>query len=109
MILGGGLRRGFDDRVEDLPDCILKYTAQISEGRDIAALDWHYADDIRVRSPVGINRGSAAGKANSMAPLTEIPDRELFGEDGIGAEMRRSDGHLCKPSGSAFEARSAGP
>ena len=75
--------KGFDSRFEDLPDYILKCTAQIWEGRDIAALDWHYADDLLVRTPAGINRGNAAGKANTMATLTEFPDRVLLGEDVI--------------------------
>ena len=37
--------KGFDPRFTNLPDYILKCTAQIWEGRDIAALDWHYGDD----------------------------------------------------------------
>jgi predicted ester cyclase len=66
-----------------LPDYILKCTAQIWEGRDIAALDWHYSDDIIVRTPTGISRGNEAGKANTMATLSEFPDRQLLGEDVI--------------------------
>lgn len=73
--------KGFDKRFSDLPDYILKCTAQIWEGRDIAALDWHYSDDLLVRSPAGINRGNTSGKSNTMATLSEFPDRELFGED----------------------------
>lgn len=53
------------------------------EGRDIAALKWHYGDDLLVRTPAGISRGNGAGKANTMATLTEFPDRQLFGEDVI--------------------------
>jgi len=75
--------KDFDEQYTDLPDYILKCTAQIWEGRDIAALDWHYADDLLVRTPDGINRGNGAGKANTMATLTEFPDRELLGEDVI--------------------------
>ena len=73
--------KGFDERFSDLPDYILKCTAQIWEGRDIAALNWHYHDDLLVRSPSAINRGNEAGKANTMATLAEFPDRQLFGED----------------------------
>lgn len=40
-------------------------------------------DDLLVRTPAGINRGNGAGKANTMATLTEFPDRQLFGEDVI--------------------------
>jgi hypothetical protein len=75
--------KGFDPQYVDLPDYILKCTAMIWEGRDIAALNWHYGDDLLVRTPAGINRGNAAGKANTMATLTEFPDRQLFGEDVI--------------------------
>ncbi|MFT7474549.1 MAG: putative ester cyclase, partial [Verrucomicrobiales bacterium] len=67
----------------DLPDYILKCTAQIWEGREISALDWHYADDLLVRSPAGVTRGNAAGKASTMATLSEFPDRQLLGEDVI--------------------------
>lgn len=75
--------KGFDPQFADLPDYILKCTAMIWEGRDIAALDWHYGDDLLVRTPAGISRGNGAGKANTMATLTEFPDRQLLGEDVI--------------------------
>lgn len=75
--------KGFDPQYTDLPDYILKCTAMIWEGRNIAALNWHYGDDLLVRTPAGISRGNAAGKANTMATLTEFPDRQLFGEDVI--------------------------
>jgi len=75
--------KGFDPKFIDLPDYILKCTAMIWEGRDIAALDWHYGDDLLVRTPAGISRGNGAGKSNTMATLTEFPDRQLFGEDVI--------------------------
>ncbi len=75
--------KGFDPQFADLPDYILKCTAMIWEGRQISALDWHYGDDLLVRTPAGISRGNAAGKANTMATLGEFPDRQLFGEDVI--------------------------
>lgn len=75
--------KGFHDRFSDLTDYILQCTAQIWEGRDIAALDWHYGDDLIVRTPAGISRGNSAGKANTMATLAEFPDRQLLGEDVI--------------------------
>lgn len=75
--------KNFSPQYKDLPDYILKCTAQIWEGRDIAALDWHYAEDLLVRTPAGISRGNAAGKANTMATLAEFPDRQLLGEDVI--------------------------
>jgi len=75
--------KGFDDQYSDLTDYILKCTAQIWERRDIAALDWHYADDLIVRTLAGIARGNDAGKANTMATLAEFPDRQLLGEDVI--------------------------
>ncbi len=75
--------KGFDPQFTDLPDYILKCTAMIWEGREISALNWHYGDDLLVRTPAGISEGNAAGKANTMATLTEFPDRQLFGEDII--------------------------
>lgn len=75
--------KDFDPQYRDLPDYILKCTAQIWEGRDIAALDWHYADELLVRTPDGMSRGNNAGKANTMATLSEFPDRQLLGEDVI--------------------------
>jgi predicted ester cyclase len=77
------MMKGFDKQYSDLPDYILKCTAQIWEGRDIASLDWHYADDIFIRTPSGFSRGNEAGKSNTMATLAEFPDRQLFGEDVI--------------------------
>ncbi len=75
--------KGFDPRFTDLPDYILKCTAQIWEGGDVDALDWHYGDDIIVRTAAGISRGNATGKANTVAMLREFPDRQLLGEDVI--------------------------
>ena len=43
-------------------------------GRDIAALDWDYHDDLLVRFPSLISNGNEAGKANTMATLAEFPD-----------------------------------
>lgn len=59
--------KGFDPQYKNLPDYILKCTAQIWEGPDIAALDWHYGDDLIVRTPAGLSQGNVAGKANTMA------------------------------------------
>ena len=75
--------KGFAPQFADLPDYILKCTAMIWEGRQISALDWHYGDDLLVRTPAGISKGNAAGKANTMATLAEFPDRQLLGEDVI--------------------------
>ena len=75
--------KDFDLKYENLPDYILKCTAQIWEGRDIAALDWHYSENLVVRTPAGISQGNGVGKANTMATLTEFPDRQLLGEDVI--------------------------
>lgn len=81
--------KGFGQVYTDLTDYILKCTEMIWEGRNIAALDWHYGDDLLVRTPAAISRGNAAGKANTMTTLAEFPDRQLLGEDVIwcGAEV----------------------
>lgn len=75
--------QGFDDKYKDLPDYILKCTNQIWENRDIAALHWHYATDIVVRTPAGVSVGNTQGMSNTMATLSEFPDRVLLGEDVI--------------------------
>lgn len=75
--------KDFDPQFTDLPDYILKCTVMIWEGRNISALNWHYGDDLLVRTPAGISQGNGAGKANTMATLSEFPDRQLFGEDVI--------------------------
>ena len=85
--------QGFETRFKNLPDYILQCTAQIWEGRDIAALNWHYGDDLIVRTPAGISVGNAAGKAATMATLTEFPDRQLLGQDVIWCGNDR-DGFL---------------
>ena len=74
---------GFDAKYSDLPDYIFQCTAQIWEGRDIAALRWHYAEKIVVRTPGGVHAGNSEGIANTMATLAEFPDRVLLGEDVI--------------------------
>ncbi|MEN0041286.1 MAG: nuclear transport factor 2 family protein, partial [Pseudomonadota bacterium] len=74
---------GFDPRWQDLPDYILGVTEDIWENRNIHRLrDW-YADDIVVRSPASVVRGSKSVIAATMATLAEWPDRELPGEDVI--------------------------
>lgn len=75
--------KGFDPEYLDITDYILKCTAMIWEGRQISALDWHYGDDLLVRTPAGISRGNDAGKTNTTATLAEFPDRQLLGEDVI--------------------------
>lgn len=75
--------RSFNKEYSDLPDYILKCTAQIWEGRDIAALNWHYHKDIVVRSPAGARLGNKEGIANTISTLAEFPDRVLLGEDVI--------------------------
>ena len=49
--------KGFDAQFTDLPDYILKCTARIWEGRDIAALDWHYHDEFELYFPMSVEMG----------------------------------------------------
>lgn len=49
------MMKGFNQQYSDFTDYILKCTAQIWEGRDMASLDWHYADDIFIRTPSGFS------------------------------------------------------
>ena len=77
---------GFDEKYQDLTDYILKCTYQIWESREISAIDWHYAKDIKIRTPLGYSEGNRAGITNTMETLHEFPDRQLFGEDVIWSE-----------------------
>lgn len=78
--------KGFDPRWTDFPDYIIGITKEIWEDRGVGTLHHYYADDIVVRSPMGIQRGNKAVIAATMATINEFPDRELFGEDVIWSE-----------------------
>ena len=73
-------------RWTDLPDYILGVTREIWEDRGIATLNRYYADDIPVRTPMGIERGNAGVIAATMATINEFPDRQLLGEDVIWSD-----------------------
>ncbi|MEL7151242.1 MAG: ester cyclase [Pseudomonadota bacterium] len=75
--------KGFSNRFTDFPDYIIGITKEIWEDRGIATLNHYYAEDIPVRSPMGIQRGNAAVMASTLATIHEFPDRELLGEDVI--------------------------
>jgi len=75
--------KGFSQRWKDFPDYIIGITNEIWESRGIGTLDHYYAEDIPVRSPMGIQRGNQAVIAATMATCHEFPDRELLGEDVI--------------------------
>lgn len=73
-------------RWTDFPDYILGVTREIWEDRGIATLNRYYADDIPVRTPMGIERGNAGVIAATMATINEFPDRQLLGEDVIWSD-----------------------
>ncbi len=75
--------KGFQDRWKDFPDYIIGITKEIWEDRGVATLEHYYAQDIPVRSPMGIQRGNKAVIASTLATINEFPDRELLGEDVI--------------------------
>ncbi|MGR3515119.1 MAG: ester cyclase [Paracoccaceae bacterium] len=75
--------KGFSNRFTDFPDYIIGITKEIWEDRGVATLNHYYAEDIPVRSPMGIQRGNKAVMASTMATINEFPDRELLGEDVI--------------------------
>lgn len=75
---------GFDARFRDVPDYILTITREIWEGRGLGArMKEHYAPDVVVRSPHGVEVGEAAATRSTLSTLTEFPDRELLGEDVV--------------------------
>jgi hypothetical protein len=74
---------GFSHRWKDFPDYIIGITKEIWEDRGVETLNRYYAEDIPVRSPMGIQKGNQAVIAATMATINEFPDRELLGEDVI--------------------------
>ncbi len=75
--------KGFSNRWKDFPDYIIGITREIWEERGVATLNHYYAEQIPVRSPMGVSRGNAAVMAATMATLHEFPDRQLYAEDVI--------------------------
>ena len=85
--------KGFADRFTDLPDYILGITREIWEDRGLATLHRHYAPDIVMRFPSGLQRGNAGVIDGTLATLAEVPDRQLLGEDVIWSG-NDEDGYL---------------
>lgn len=75
--------KGFSNRFADFPDYIISITKEIWEDRGVATLNHYYAEDIPVRSPMGVQQGNKAVMASTMATINEFPDRELLAEDVI--------------------------
>ena len=75
--------RGFDAQFEDLPDYILKITQEIWEHRGLSTLRRFYANDVVMRTPMGVIRGNEAVIDGTLATIAEFPDRQLLGEDII--------------------------
>ena len=108
--------RGFDDRWRDFPDYILGITHEIWEGRGIGArMKDHYAPDVVVRTPGGVEHGEAGATLRTLEVLAELPDRQLLGEDVIwcGApETGMLSSHrilsTATHAGGAFEPRPTG-
>ncbi len=75
--------KGFSQRWKDFPDYILGITKEIWEDRGIATLEHTYADDVIVRMPTGVSVGNKGSINSTMAVLSELPDRQLLGEDVI--------------------------
>ncbi|MGR5502480.1 ester cyclase [Vibrio sp. DNB22_10_4] len=75
--------KGFNPKWQDFPDYIIGVTKEIWEDRGIHTLKHYYAPDIIVRSPASVVQGNEGVIAATMSTLTELPDRQLFGEDVI--------------------------
>ena len=75
--------KGFNNKFENLPDYILKITHQIWEEKDVNSIMEYYAENIPVRSPMGIIYGPNTVVDATNATLDEFPDRQLLGEDVI--------------------------
>ncbi len=75
--------QGFDPKFADLSDYILKITQEIWEDRGLTALRRYYAQDVIMRTPMGVVRGQEAVIVGTLATIAEFPDRQLYGEDII--------------------------
>ena len=85
--------KNYANKWSDFPDYIIGITHEIWESRGIETLDRYYAENIPVRSPMGISMGNTAVKAATMATCHEFPDRELFADDVIWSDDPEH-GHL---------------
>ncbi len=85
--------KNFSNRWKDFPDYIIGVTKEIWEDRGVGTLHHYYAEDIPVRSPMGVQRGNRAVIASTMATINEFPDRELLAEDVIWSHSD-AHGHL---------------
>lgn len=75
--------KGFSNRFRDFPDYIIQITKEIWEDRGVATLNHYYAEDIPVRTPMGVEQGNQPVIVSTLATLAEFPDRELLAEDVI--------------------------
>ena len=66
---------------DEIVEYILRITHEIWEERQVEKIRDYYADDVVVRSPSGVTRGSQAVVDSTYATLAEFPDRQLLGED----------------------------
>ena len=74
---------GISTKYKAFPDFILGITHEIWESRGVDLLNGYYSKDIPVRSPDGVVKGNQAVIRETMATLSEFPDRRLLGEDVI--------------------------
>ena len=84
---------GYSNRWTDFPDYIIGITKEIWEDRGIDTLTRYYAPQIPVRTPMGVQRGTQAVIAATMATCHEFPDRQLYAEDVIWSDDPEH-GHL---------------
>ena len=84
--------KGFDPKWTSPEDYILGITKKIWEDREIGSLTHYYAPDIVVRSPASVVVGNTGIIGATMATLSELPDRQLLGEDVIWCDA--PDGFL---------------
>lgn len=66
---------------DEIVEYILRITHEIWEERQVEKIRDYYGDEVVVRSPSGVTRGSQAVVDSTYATLAEFPDRQLLGED----------------------------
>ena len=77
---------GFDPEFKDLRDFILKITHRIWEERGIDRIRDYYNELAPVKTPLSVKNSVEAVVRFTRETLQMFPDRQLYGEDVIGAE-----------------------
>ena len=77
---------GFDAEFKDLRDFILKITYRIWEEGGIDRIRDYYGESTPLKTPLNVTNSAEDVVRSTREMLQMFPDRQLYGEDVIGAE-----------------------